>query len=176
MTWRMPMAMPTIVPAHSTTTQSGRVEAAPEGTCFCMRCLSRIGLGDVYASTARGPSSIGGREARISQTSHDLCSCVGAAAPRLLLPGIISLVDVGDAPRAGAMQLNHRLLLGPGEVVGLGLHDCDRAGRQWHRVGFVELIAGAHMECAGQNCHTLHRGVPVGGDLVVGREPESEGE
>src|SRR5512145_1999019 len=39
MTWRKPMAMPTMRPAASTTTHRGRVAAGAGGACFCMKRL-----------------------------------------------------------------------------------------------------------------------------------------
>jgi hypothetical protein len=43
--------------------------------------------------------------------------------PKLLpFSRVVCRVDVGYAPGPNSIQLNHGFLVGPGEVIGLGLH------------------------------------------------------
>ena len=66
------------------------------------------------------------------------------------------------------MDLNLGFVVCPGEVIGLGLHDCGTAGGE--RLGLlrIKLVSGPHVEGARYHCHMLDRRMPVGRKLVVG--------
>src|SRR5229473_2145638 len=103
-----------------------------------------------------------------SRTPPCAVSCSGAALKLLhgvksgsFYPRVICRVDVGDAPGPHSVELDDDFLLGPDKVVGLWLHDADASRRQRRRLLLVELVAGAHVDGAGQHRNALDRGMRV---------------
>src|SRR6266446_743294 len=94
----------------------------------------------------------------------------------LLFAWIVSWVDVIDRPRPNTMDLNDGLVLGPGEVVHLGLHNRDAAGRYSLGLGGIELVSHADVKGAGDHSYVLDGGVRVRRNFEVCWELDAEGE
>lgn len=67
---------------------------------------------------------------------------------RSLLSWIICGINVRDRPRADPVNLNNRLLVRPGEMVRLRLHDRHASTGQWFGPRRIEFVAHAHIERA----------------------------
>ena len=104
--------------------RSSRTTAAASGSRPC-KARARF-----FNSNCRLPKA----RARAGTWRRERGSNSGAG-DRLALARIVRRIDVGDAPRAVAVELHDRLRVGPGVVVGARLHDPDRAGGQ--RMVFV---------------------------------------
>src|ERR1041385_1843214 len=83
-------------------------------------------------------------------------------------------IDVVKLPWPRGVDLKHRLFLRPGEVVHLRRHDPETAGRQRRSLVFVELVAKAEVERAGEDRHVLGGGMPVRGYVVIGGELDAK--
>ena len=79
---------------------------------------------------------------------------------------IVFRVDVGDTPGTDAVELNDRFLLGPGEVIRLGLHDRNASRHQRSCLLHIQCVADTHVKGAGENGYPLHCRMPVRGKLV----------
>ena len=71
------------------------------------------------------------------------------------------------------MDLNLGFVVCPGEVIGLGLHDCGAAGGERLCLLHIKLVSRPHIEGARYYSHMLDRRMPVGRKLVVSRELEA---
>src|SRR6266478_2908875 len=94
----------------------------------------------------------------------------------LLFAWIISRIDVIDRPRPSTMDLKDGLFLGPGEMVHLGLHNRDAAGRYSLGLARIELVSHADVKGAGDHSYVLDRGVRVRRNFEVRWQLNAEGE
>jgi hypothetical protein len=93
--------------------------------------------------------------------------------------GVVGGVDVVDLKRAvGIHDDGGFLIAGEGEVVHGGGHERESAGVEGAvgGGGAVELVSHAEGDGAGGYDDVLISGVPVGGDVAVGRELDAQGE
>src|SRR5712664_4097253 len=97
-----------------------------------------------------------------------------ASASRLLFARVVSGVHVGKTARADAVELNDRVLAGPGEVLHPLGHLQESTGLDRLALALVERVADADVERAGDDCHVLVVGVRVGRDLEARGELQAD--
>src|SRR4030095_1685239 len=93
-----------------------------------------------------------------------------ASASRLLFARVVSGVHVGKTARPDAVELNDRVLAGPGEMLHPPGHLQEHAGLDPLSLALVDRVADADAECAGDDRYVLIVGVRVGRDLEAGGE------
>jgi hypothetical protein len=100
----------------------------------------------------------------LSKAEH-LATRPVASAARLLFARVVSGVHVGKTARPDAVELNDRVLAGPGEMLHpLGyLHES--AGLDRLALALVDRVADPDVERAGDDRYILIVGVRVGRDL-----------
>src|SRR5262245_9159795 len=79
---------------------------------------------------------------------------------------VVCWVDVGKAPRSGAIELDNRVLIDEGKVCHTGREGEETARRQGSGLAFVSLLPHAQAERAGDDRGDLGLRVPMRRDDV----------
>ncbi len=131
----------------------------------CDRTMTRV---EPEGAASRGRLILFGRMA-----GH-LATRPVASASRLLLARVVSGVHVGKTARADAVELNDRVLAGPGEMLHPLGHVQESAGLDRLPLALVDRVADTDVERAGEDRYVLIVGVRVGRDLEARGELQAD--
>src|SRR5512133_3294971 len=84
----------------------------------------------------------------------------------LFVPGVVTLVDVGEPQWGLSVDLDHGFTLGLHVMMHRRIHVSEAAGGKGLQAGFVELVAHADLQRAGDDRHILALGMEMRRDHV----------